>query len=65
MPMKFTIAGLTLSLFGLAAKGQIASVKKDTIQQSKTSMIAGTTGAQALNGGLEILRKGGNAMDGH
>jgi len=61
--MKFTIAGLTLSLFGLAAKGQIASVKKDTIQQSKTSMIAGTTGAQALNGGLEILRKGGNAMD--
>jgi len=63
--MKFTIAGLTLSLFGLAAKGQIASVKKDTIQQSKTSMIAGTTGAQALNGGLEILRKGGNAMDGH
>src|ERR1700712_1068540 len=63
MRMKFTIAGLTLTLFSFASRGKLSNIKKDTTLQPKTSMIAGTTGAQALEGGLEILRKGGNAMD--
>src|ERR1700733_904608 len=61
--MKKIISGLALTLVGFVTKGQSSTSKKDTLQKSITSMIAGTTGAQALEGGLEILKKGGNAMD--
>ncbi len=61
--MKITIVGLTLTLFSFASKGQLNNNKRDTLQIPIPFMIAGTTGAQALDGGLEILKKGGNAMD--
>lgn len=63
MKVKMTIAGLTLTLLSFATKGQSNNIKKDTVQKPITSMVAATTGALALDGGLEILKKGGNAMD--
>jgi gamma-glutamyltranspeptidase / glutathione hydrolase len=64
MRMKITIAGLTLTLFGCNISSKHSgNLKKEAPQKTITSMITGTTGAEALDGGLEILKKGGNAMD--
>jgi gamma-glutamyltranspeptidase/glutathione hydrolase len=41
----------------------VSSRSPESTQKQITSMVTGTTGAQALDGGLKILKKGGNAMD--
>jgi gamma-glutamyltranspeptidase/glutathione hydrolase len=58
-----TLMALTLVLVGLVASRYPAHPAKALSQKPITSMITGTTGAQALAGGLDILKKGGNAMD--
>ncbi len=62
----FILVLLVLILCGCASSnysGKTAAASHERAQKGVTSMITGTTGAQALDGGLEILMHGGNAMD--
>ncbi|MEO6149972.1 MAG: hypothetical protein ABIP28_07415, partial [Mucilaginibacter sp.] len=60
--MKKAIAGLTFMLSFCVVTTHSGGFLK-VPQKPMTSMICGTTGAQALQGGLDILKNGGNAMD--
>ncbi|EAQ38375.1 gamma-glutamyltranspeptidase [Dokdonia sp. MED134] len=57
-----TILAALLMLCSCASKIKEKDMKKTSTTPTK-AMISGTTGAQALNGGIDILKKGGNAMD--
>lgn len=52
-----------LILFCCCSEKQKTETIKTKTNVPSTAMISGTTGAQALEGGITILKNGGNAMD--
>ncbi|TVZ08663.1 gamma-glutamyltranspeptidase/glutathione hydrolase [Cellulophaga sp. RHA_52] len=61
--MKYVIILSTFFLMCCcSSKNKVVKTEKKAIPSNK-AMVCGTTGAEALNGGVTILKKGGSAMD--